>query len=106
MTFHPLLVMVGIEKTISSLLFAWEISQSKNQCSNVLLAHAVNHIVQTFVSTMYYQWSALMYVNAEGFVVALIVIQLKVIMMRMKRTMEIIMLTTMLGIFDADYHTF
>ena len=55
---------------------------------------------------MYYQWSALVYVNDEGFVVALIVIQSKVIMMRMKRTMEIIMLTTMLRIFDADYHTF
>ena len=102
----PSIIGHGWDRKDSSLLFAGEISQSKNQCSNVLLAHAVNHIVQTFVSTMYYQWSALMYVNDEGFVVALIVIQSKVIMMRMKRTMEIIMLTTMLRIFDADYHTF
>ena len=86
-------------------LCGWKISQPQNQYSNFLLARVVNQIVQTLVSAEYFRWSALMYVNIEDFAETLFMSQLKVIMMRLKRTMKIIMLTTMLRIFDADYQT-
>ena len=70
---------------------------------NLLLACALNQIVQTLVSAEYFQWSALMGVNVEGFVETLFMIQSKVIMMRLKRTMKMIMLTTIFRIFDVDY---
>ena len=103
--FHPLLVLVGRGKMISSLLCGWKNSQPQNQCSNLLLARAINKIVQTLVSAEYFQWSALMYVNVEGFAETLFMIQSKVITMRLKRSMKMIMLTTMLRICDADYQT-
>ena len=56
------------EKMVGSLLSRWKISQPQNQCSNLLLAHVVNQIVQTLISVKYFQWSAMMYVNVEGFV--------------------------------------
>ena len=59
--------------------------------------------VQTLVSAKYFQWSALMYVNVEGFAETLFMIQSKEIMIKLKRTMKMIMLATMLRIFDADY---
>ena len=86
-------------------LCGWKISQPQNQYSNFLPARVVNQIVQTLVSAEYFRWSALMYVNIEDFAETLFMSQLKVIMMRLKRTMKIIMLTTMLRIFDADYQT-
>ena len=39
--------MAGREKMISSLLWGRKISQPQNQCSNLLLAGAVNQILQT-----------------------------------------------------------
>ena len=80
----------------------WKIIQSQNQCSDLLLAHAVDQIVQAPVSAEYFQWSALMYVNVEGFVETFM-IQSKVIMMRLKRTMKMIMLITIFRIFNVDY---
>ena len=44
-----------------------------------------------------------MYVNVEGFVETLFMIQSKVILMRLKRTMKMIMVTTIFRIFDVDY---
>ena len=81
----------------------WKINESQNQWLNLLLACALNQIVQTLVSAEYFQWSALMCVNVEGFVETLFMIQSKVIMMRLKRTMKMIMLTTIFRIFDVDY---
>ena len=43
-----------------------------------------------------------MYVNVEGFVETFM-IQSKVTMMRLKRTMKMIMLTTIFRIFNVDY---
>ena len=59
----------------------------------------------TLVSAEYFQWSALMYANVEGFAETLFMIQSKVIMMRLKRTIKMTMLTTMFRIYDADYQT-
>ena len=90
-------------KMISSLLCGWKISQPQNQCLNLLLARAVNQIVQTLVSADYFQWNAPMYVNVEGFAETLFIIQSKVMMIRLKGTLKMMMLIIMLRIFDADY---
>ena len=100
-----LLISVGRQKTISSLLTRQKISQPQNQHFNLLLARAVNQITRPLISVKYFQWSALMHVNVEGFVETLFMIQSKVIEMRLKRTMKTIMLATMLRIFDTDYQT-
>ena len=100
-----LLIIVGRQETISSLLTRWKISQPQNQRFNLLLARAVNQITRPLISVKYFQWSALMHVNVEGFVETLFMIQSKVIEMRLKRTMKTIMLATMLRIFDTDYQT-
>ena len=92
------MAMDGTGKMISCLLCEWKISQSQNQCSNLLLARAVKQIVQTLVSAKYFQWDELMYVNFEGFGETLFMIQ-------PMRTMKMIILTTMFRIFDADYQT-
>ena len=68
---------------MSSPLCGLKISQPQNQYSNFLLARAVNQIEQTLVSAEYFRWSALMYVNIEGFAETLFISQLKVIMMRL-----------------------
>ena len=100
-----LLISVGRQKTISSLLTRQKISQPQNQHFNLLLARAVNQITRPLISVKYFQWSALMHVNVEGFVETLFMIQSKVIEMRLKRTMKTIMLATMLRIFNTDYQT-
>ena len=100
-----LLIIVGRQETISSLLTRWKISQPQNQRFNLLLARAVNQITRPLISVKYFQWSALMHVNVEGFVETLFMIQSKVIEMRLKRTMKTIMLATMLRIFNTDYET-
>ena len=43
--------------------------------------------------------------KCRGFAERLFMIQSQVIIMMLKRTMKMIMLTTMLRIFDADYQT-
>ena len=86
---------------ITSLLCGWKINQPQNQCSNLLPACAVYQIVQTLVSLEYFQWSTAMYVNVECFVERFM-IQSKVIMMSLKKTIKMIMPTTMVRIFDAD----
>ena len=89
---------------ITPLLCGWKINQPQNQCSNLLPACAAYQIVQTLVSTEYFQWSTAMYVNVECFVERFM-IQSKVIMMSWKRTIKMIMtlkmmlLTTMVRIF-------
>ena len=88
-----------------SLLCGWKNSQPQNQWSNLLLARAVNQVLQTLVSAECFQWNGLTYVNVEGFAETLFMIQSKVIVMRLKKTMKMIMLTTMLRIYDADYQT-
>ena len=99
--------MAGREKMITSLLRGWKINQSQNQCSNLIPACAVYQIVQTLVSTEYFQWSTAMYVNVECFFERFM-IQSKVIMMSLKKTIKMIMTkkmimpTTMVRIFDAD----
>ena len=69
-----------------------------------LTNHAETQIVQIFFSAVYRQWSALCNVymqgvNVEGFVETLFMIQLRKIMMRLKRTLKLIMLR----IFDVNY---
>ena len=93
--------MAGREKMITSLLRGWKINQPQNQCSNLLPACAAYQFVQTLVSTEYFQWSTAMYLNLESFIERFM-IQSKVIMMSLKRTIKMIMPTKMVRIFDAD----
>ena len=96
----------GWERKDDQISAVWmEKQPAQYQCSNLLLVRIVNQTVQTLVSEEYFQWSALMYVNVEGSAETLFMIQSKLIMMRLKRAMKMIMLTTMLGIYDADYLT-
>ena len=89
------MVMAVREKMISSLSCGREISQPLNQGSNLLLACAINQIIQTFVSAEYLMECTDVF-KCRG-------VMSKVITMRLKRTMKMIMLTIKLRIFDADY---